>query len=191
MSNLGVQPTAGAECGGLSMSRRALPVIIRSYITSDKHRLDKLLRFYSERPTIDDAIRTAAMGLDEQRKRHPHQRRLKREALLAAQVALLAAASSLESVKSFDSLFEWVESATANIKGLGDLYSYDTALRIGARLKLEPAAVYLHAGARKGATRLGVHTRHRKMPSTSFPSELVRLSPRDIENLLCIYKDKL
>ncbi len=174
-----------------SMSPRALPVIIRSYVASDKLRLDKLLRFYSERPTIDEAIRTAAMGLDEQQKRHPHQRRLKRAALLASQAALLAAASSLESVKSFDSLFEWVESATASIRGLGDLYTYDIALRIGARLKLEPNAVYLHAGAREGAMRLGVHTRERKLPSASFPSELARLSPRDIENLLCIYKDEL
>jgi hypothetical protein len=71
------------------------------------------------------------------------------------------------------------------------LYSYDTALRIGSRLKLEPTAVYLHAGARKGAMRLGVYTRARKVPSTGFPSELARLNPRDIENLLCIYKDEL
>ncbi len=131
------------------------------------------------------------MGLDEQGKRHPHQRRLKRESLLAAQAALLAAASSLDSVKSFDSLIEWVESETASIKGLGDLYSYDIVLRIGVRLKLEPDAVYLQAGARKGATRLGVLTIARKVPSTSFPLELARLSPRDIENLLCIYKDEL
>jgi hypothetical protein len=116
---------------------------------------------------------------------------LKRESLLAAQAALLAAVPSLDSVKSFDSLYGWVESRTASIKGLGGLYAYDTALRIGARLMIEPAAVYLQAGARKGATRLGVHSRDRTVPSTSFPSELARLSPRDIENLLCIYKDKL
>ena len=36
------------------------------------------------------------------------------------------------------------------VKGFGELSIYDTAVRIGAHLRIEPDKVYLHAGAREG-----------------------------------------
>ena len=68
---------------------------------------------------------------------------------------------------------------------------YDTALRIGAKLGVAPVRVYLHTGTREGAKRLGIET---KGVSALWPSELPEalreLEPYEVEDVLCIYKDK-
>jgi hypothetical protein len=173
------------------VSARSLSVVIRSYLANDKPKLDRLLASYAGQPGIEAAVHAAALAMDERNRRHPHQRRLRREALLAAEAAFLRQLTTLSSITSFGDLFQQIEQSTHDIIGLGDLYSYDTALRLGAFLRLEPDAVYLHAGARKGAARLGVSTEERKVPPSAFPPELASLQPKDIENLLCIYKDHL
>jgi len=173
------------------MPKRPWAAVVRSYVSSDKPRLDALLESYSSLPTLAGAISRAALALDERGKRHRHQRRLKRQALEDARAALLVATPALSQAPSFDAIFAIVETATGPIKGLGDLYSYDTALRIGAYLGLDPTTVYLHAGARRGATKVGLDSRDRALPVSRFPAELASLKPRDIENLLCIYKGDL
>jgi hypothetical protein len=77
------------------------------------------------------------------------------------------------------------------IRGLGHLYTYDTALRIGAKLDLLPEKVYLHAGTRKGAKALGLDWKARALEVASIPDELHELEPREIEDFLCIYEEKL
>ena len=47
-----------------------------------------------------------------------------------------------------------VEACAKQIKGIGELTIYDTALRIGFYLDIYPDKVYLHAGTREGAKRL-------------------------------------
>ena len=54
---------------------------------------------------------------------------------------------------------------------------YDTAVRIGAYLNLEPEEVYLHAGTKKGAAALGF--KHRK---TIDPKVL----PREFQSLSAV-----
>jgi hypothetical protein len=68
---------------------------------------------------------------------------------------------------------------------------YDTALRIGASLGLEPQSVYLHAGTRFGARRLGLDWRAETIPVSALPPPLRKLKPREIEDLLCIFADRL
>ena len=94
-------------------------------------------------------------------------------------------------LSAFADLYELVDSLTGNIRGLGDLYVYDTALRIGARLRLEPEAVYVHAGTKRGANRLGLPAQHSTLPMQSLPSQLANLKPMEVEDLLCIYKQNL
>ncbi|MGH2606618.1 MAG: hypothetical protein ACRDG5_08505 [Anaerolineales bacterium] len=173
------------------MAQRPLHVVVRSYLSNDKPRLDRLLSSYSSLPSVEDAVARAALALDERGKRHPHQRRLKQEALEAAKAALLAVVSDISQASSFASLHGTVDAATRKINGLGELYVYDTALRIGARLSLQPGAVYLHAGTLKGAARLGIPSRGSTVPPGWFPTQLASLTAPDIENLLCIYKDDL
>ncbi|MBI1997211.1 MAG: hypothetical protein HYW03_03845 [Deltaproteobacteria bacterium] len=66
---------------------------------------------------------------------------------------------------------------------------YDTALRIGARLGLEPERVYIHSGTRVGARRLGLDWRAKWIEPKDLPKPLRSLPPWQVEDILCIYKD--
>jgi hypothetical protein len=75
---------------------------------------------------------------------------------------------------------------------VGELMVYDTALRIGAFLKLEPVSVYLHAGTKTGAKALGLTVSGKKnINVTDLPKEFRKLKPHEIEDCLCIYKDNI
>ena len=58
---------------------------------------------------------------------------------------------SIRVCESFDKLQDLIKETMKDILGIGDLYCYDTTLRIGAKLRLHPQTVLLHAGTRKGA----------------------------------------
>jgi hypothetical protein len=89
-------------------------------------------------------------------------------------------------------LFELVREIIGPIPGIGELTVYDTAVRIGARFQLEPDRVYLHAGTRDGAKALlDVDGPREAIERDELPAQLRVLSPREIEDLLCIYKDAL
>jgi hypothetical protein len=122
-------------------------------------------------------------------KRWAHQRRIPGAALEKATDRLRRA--GLEKARSFDDLIQRVNSAVRSIRGIGELYVYDTALRIGAHLRLLPREVYLHAGARMGARALHLDYRSASIPLDRLPVELRRLEPHEIEDVLCIYKDWL
>lgn len=127
-------------------------------------------------------------------KRHPHQRRLSRDALERGRLALHQVAGPLEDAADFYPLMLLVGEAFRPIRGLGELAVYDAAERLRHRLGLEAQhLVHLHAGARVGARRLlggklrrgdawGV-LRHQ------LPEGLWHLSTHEIEDILCIYKD--
>ncbi|MDE1887953.1 MAG: hypothetical protein KGL00_09480 [Gammaproteobacteria bacterium] len=74
------------------------------------------------------------------------------------------------------------------IPGIGELTVYDTALGIGAFLRLEPAKVFLHAGARSGARALGLDASGEFLEVKAIPAELRSLKQSEIEDVLCIYK---
>jgi hypothetical protein len=96
--------------------------------------------------------------------------------------------TDIANCESFDELLILVEAATAKIRRFGELAAYDTALRIGAWLKLSPELVYLHAGTRMGAMRLGLGRGKRYIALGDLPIELGELSADQAEDLLCIFK---
>jgi hypothetical protein len=51
--------------------------------------------------------------------------------------------------------------------------------------------IYLHAGTREGARRLGLDTSGPTLGVDEIPKGLCALTPREIEDVLCIYKDAL
>jgi hypothetical protein len=65
------------------------------------------------------------------------------------------------------------------------------ALRIGARFGLEPKRVYVHAGTRDGARALGLDADRRTIEMAELPAPIRRLTAREAEDLLCIYKSRL
>lgn len=143
------------------------------------------------RMTLDEAVEHAALACDGRRRRFSHQRRLTRRSLDQAWSRLQAMSAQIEQCFDFDELLGTIESACAGIKGLGELYCYDTALRIGAQRSIAPAYVYLHRGTRVGARNLGVNARARYLRLSDLPPEFRRLAPHEIEDFLCIFKDDM
>jgi hypothetical protein len=162
----------------------------RHYIQHHRPRLGSLLKHFAQQASLYDAIAYAALGLDERGKRHPHQRRLSKDALVRAQDALLARRELLGSCTDFAALHNMVERVAGQIDGIGELYCYDIALRIGAYLRIFPEEVYLHRGAKDGAKALGYDTDRDALRMGELSDSVQELEPYEIEDLLCIYKNQ-
>ena len=109
--------------------------------------------------------------------------------LQAAEPRLQAIAAQLQTATSFAELHRLIDRQIKPIRGIGDLAVYDIAHRIGAYLRREPEAVYLHAGTREGARALSLAGK--KIEVRELPAGLRKLSAAEIEDCLCIYKDAL
>lgn len=167
-----------------------LASIVRAYVGIIRPRARVELEWFADQPTLQAAIRNAALAVNSRRKRYSHQCRLKRIALQRALSVLLEEASAMKRAGDFDGLFSLIDGALQPIPGLGELYVYDTALRIGSKLNLFPEKVYLHAGARSGARALGLNARAQVLEIKDLPSEFQVLKPHEIEDVLCIFKDE-
>ena len=133
----------------------------------------------------------AARATDRRGKRFCHQNKIRRAALPEAEKLLLEQSDVLRECRSFHELWLLIKQTLQHVRGLGELYIYDTALRIGAFLNLEPDRVYMHRGTRDGAKHFGFLTRDREWLNLSeFPRSLRELSALEIEDILCIYKSE-
>jgi hypothetical protein len=176
---------------GKGKSQLDLNAIVPLYICDIRPRAEAELDWFRRQPTLTPAIEQAALATNSEGKRYSHQRRLTRTALEEARRVLLRDSERIEHSESFDELFSLIQAMVGPIAGVGELYIYDTSLRIGAKLGLEPTRVYLHAGTRKGAHVLGFEGGTRALDVSELPAELRQLEPREIEDLLCIFKDDL
>jgi hypothetical protein len=142
--------------------------------------------YYAALPSVAEALRRAGRAERPDGKRHPHQTRITRTAL--GRAGELLASLRVNGCKSFEELHSLYEEALGVIHGVGPLFVYDTALRVGGRLGLAPRYVFLHAGVRKGAAALGLGRGRDYLSASELPSAFRRLEPREIEDCLCIYK---
>ena len=147
--------------------------------------------WFAQQPSLDQAIDAAARAVDSRGKRYRHQSRIRLTAIAQAKVALLQAKQQIAACTNFDELFNAVGSALRGIEWLGELYYYDTALRLGFYRGITPTKVYLHAGARDGARALGLDHKAAFIAIGSVPKQLRHLKPYEIEDFFCIYKDKV
>jgi hypothetical protein len=108
---------------------------------------------------------------------------------MSAEHLLQGAARKLQASADFRVLHDVVERSIRPIRGIGELAVYDFSLRIGAFLGLSPTMVYLHAGARDGARALGL--KGVRLDPRELPPAFSKLSPAEIEDCLCIYKNEL
>ena len=166
-----------------------LTAIVNDYMSNHKERAEKELRWFVIQRSLDEAVSLAALAKKPNGKKFSHQWRVKKVALKESQRRLLNRIEILKSVSSFEKLFILVESAIGDIDGIGELTVYDTALRIGAKLNLEPERIYLHAGTQIGAKELGIDIKEKSISVEKVPTALRRLQPREIEDVLCIYKE--
>jgi hypothetical protein len=165
--------------------------IVHHYIHTHRERARREIRFYSIQRSLSRAIHEAALARLPSGKRHPHQRRIPADVLLLARAeqALQRSAQQLRRAKDFATLHGEVERQIGCFSGIGALAAYDMAHRIGAFLKLQPEHVYLHAGTRDGARVLGL--RGKRVDPSKLPREFQKLTPAEMEDCLCIYKDEL
>jgi hypothetical protein len=180
-------PPASSSCARRSLRNLAsLAAIVASYLADHRPRAEAERRFYAQHASWKALLATVGFARDMRGRRHSHQRRLTRKALAAARSVLPS--TGLRSVTSFADLIEAVEAAIGGIRGIGGLMTYDSALRLGAFLELEPELVYLHSGTRRGAKALGLNHRQQALAMSELPVELRSLRPREVEDLLCIYE---
>jgi len=163
--------------------------IVRHYIREWRPAAEAEREYYRSK-SFDDAIVLAGRAIVENHK-HPHQYRLSKSTLEQATQALAARKSRLRSCKSFADLFTTVEELVGVIPGIGELYVYDTAQRLGANLGRQPTQVYLHRGARDGALNIGMDPNKSTLEISDLPGAFKLLSAEEAEDCLCIYKDHL
>jgi hypothetical protein len=168
----------------------SLENIVADYMNRYRERAVKELRWFAILRTLEDAVSVAALATGPSGKRLSHQRRIKEPPLAKRCRRLLASLPRLRQARSFEQLHQIVGSQIRSVPGIGERTVYDTALRIGAKLRLEPNTVFLHAGTRLGARMLGLDVSHEFIPVEKVPRALRRLRAREIEDVLCIYKDR-
>lgn len=183
--------TSSKPCTGPKRGQvHSLSDIIDSYIREVRGRAHDEMIFFNRRPSLESAIEYAALSKLPDEKRHPHQYRRSAEALAEAESKLQAVASRLRHCQSFEGLYALVHREIRPIHDIGPLTVYDVATRIGAHLNLEPERVYLHAGTAEGAKALGLNYRQESLGLAELPVDFRRLTAREIEDCLCIYKDE-
>lgn len=165
--------------------------IIQNYFNEYRSSEQKELEYFERTKTLELTIRRAGAAMKPSGRKYPHQKRIPRESLIQARDALLLEENQIAKCKSFHDLFHLVKSTTLPIQRIGELYAYDTAIRIGAYLRLTPKYVYLHAGTREGAKKLGLVYGREYLPKSELPAGMQELDCRELEDILCIYKDDL
>jgi DNA-binding transcriptional ArsR family regulator len=177
-------------CGSLRQPTTDRPrspaEVVRAYIRDYRVAAQRGRRDYALQHNLADTVRAAALSKLADGKRHPHQRRIPGRVLQQAATAL---ANADFAVATFDDLHEAVRRTIGPLRGIGALAVYDVACRIGAHLGLAPDRVYLHAGTREGARALD--RGGTVLSKSELPKAFYRLSPGEIEDCLCIYKDDL
>jgi hypothetical protein len=165
--------------------------IIRHYNSNHRPHKEEELDCFRRQPSLEAAIILAARAKDNQGKHFSHQNKIPREAYPEARRLLLEHFDEVQKCKSFHELWMLLKEILEPVHGLGELYIYDTAVRIGAHLNLLPDRVYLHRGTRDGAKAFGFVTKKKEwLNLDELPKPLGELPAHEIEDILCIYKDK-
>lgn len=173
------------------MNDESLLAIVRDYIQTHREPASEELHLFRRQESLLEVVRLASLAVGEEGKRFPHQYRLRRDTLQLASAALLASLERISGCRSFDELHALVEEVVGDLPGIGELYVYDTSLRIGAKQRMAPDRVYLHRGTREGARALGLDGRRPAMQLSELPSVFSQLEPHEVEDCLCIYKEDL
>jgi hypothetical protein len=163
---------------------------IADFRENELRELYELQRFYQSL-SFHSAIEYAASGVTPYRKIHPHQRGIGVKQLRQAAVMLKKLAPAVRKARTFANLFIITEAVKSDLKGLGDLWSYDTALRMSFNRgkTFYPKAVFVHRSVLKGVRKIffKMPVRQRSLPLNIFPIEMQSLKPFEIENFLTVW----
>lgn len=160
--------------------------------------IDEMLKYYKQLKPIKKTIEQAGKAAYSEDKKHSHQWCINNNALANLSKKMKGKTDKIKKSNGFDTLFGLLKEL--DIVGLGQLTIYDTSLRIAFYLdlgqkKMYPKSVYLHRGAAIGAKYLNIKSKKCHNATIAqidtIPKVLKELEPYQIENFLCIYKDKL
>jgi len=142
---------------------------------------------------LEDAVKFAGAGKEYDGVSHIcHLRCLKTKAVEKGRNKLLKKIDVLHQCRTFAEIFDIVNQVEGDTDGLGPMYVYDVALRIGASKLLFPDRVYLQRGAREGARNLGLAYTSQTIALADLPLELRRrLTAYEIEDFLCIFANPI
>jgi hypothetical protein len=166
--------------------------IINHYIKWETENPDTWIEHTCSQNDLTSAIAVAVLSVNHLSKTHNHQKRLQKINLESFKNKLLKRQKVIQNVADFDKLFKIMEES--KVKGVGVVAFYDIANRLGNRLGKKPEFVYLHAGTRKGLENLlgyNVKSRYIKKSDLPEPFKSSSLTCHEIEDILCIYKDRL
>jgi len=184
-------PRKSTCCAAALRGTSSLKRLLSAYLAGRKLTpRDDISSYLPKRP-IREAIRRAAWAKRDDDKRHSHQRLSPRNSLRDAEAALLRKENVISAARDFGALLNIVEKTVRGIPGLGELYVYDTSLRVGRTLKKSPKTVYLHRGARDGARALDLKYKKAFLTKSELPPALRNQKPEDIEDFLCTCKNAL
>lgn len=163
--------------------------IVEHYQWGDRLKTIDELSYFENLRTIEEAIESVPEARKENGALHNHQRHLKESTVDEVRQELREHQKAIKAVANFEELFALFERILLPIRGVGEMYVYDTALRMGAFLRKLPDQIYLHKGTREGVMALGISVEERKSVDVSeLPTPFQVLKPHEIEDVLCIYK---
>jgi hypothetical protein len=172
-----------------------LKAVVQHYLVNRHPQHERELTWFRTQASLEDALRIAGEAQNDEGKRYSHQRRIRLRPLMEATKRLVELHDDMRRCSSFHELWTLIRGNLKPIRGIGELYIYDAALRIGAHLGRKPKRVYLHAGTRIGARKFGLLPRsggrREWLELNELPPLLRDLPPSDVENLLCIYAKRL
>jgi|GEM_PF-1811851 len=167
---------------------------IADYRENEMRELHELVRFFKSL-SFHSAIEYAASGITPHRKIHPHQRGIGVKQLRKSASLLKEYTSVIRKAKSFEHLFIITEAVKSEMKGLGDLWSYDTALRMAFNRgkTFYPQAVFVQKAVMKGIKKIfsKMPMMQRALPVKIFPKDIRTLKPFEIENFLSVWGRRL
>lgn len=152
----------------------------------------EIKQFYKSLKDVPEVIDSASKGQIPSGRMDRHQWRVGYEKGTVGSRELLLKLNRIEEANSFEEIFEITEEVKKTVYGLGELWSYDTALRIGFKKGFYPENVYVQAGVKDGVKKaLGItKVKERSLPVTRFPESFRKLRPYQLENFLCIWGKK-
>lgn len=180
---------SSSKCSPAAISGNVdLSALVRLYRIHNRPNAKREIEFFSNMPALELAVHHAALATDSRGKRYSHQCRIPQASLKCAKQILSQSFRKIEKCGSFHDLHSWLTEVLGAVHGLGELYIYDTAFRLGAFRRLAPEFIYLHRGTRAGAQALGFGTSGGYLKVADLPKPLRSLAPHEMEDFLCIYK---
>jgi hypothetical protein len=168
--------------------------LIRDYLAERNSScwMDFVVKYTRKQKTLEEAIRIAVKSRDENGKKHPHQWRIYNYVYGNFIQNLLNVKEKIKGAKDFDELYNITNSNRPT--GAGELFCYDTALRMGHFLNKLPKKIYIHAGTRIGLKALlGREIYEKTMYKKDLPEPFCscELTSDQLEDFFCIYKNLL